>query len=400
MIVGSGDVAPERLNLHVFLSGIESETRLFKEARYTIARGIFDRVVVLGLWGKGLETQEVTSYGLEIHRLTVWIRRYGDLAVLRRVSLLRKLVAALSLVQFLVSVVFHARRLRPSHVSCHNVMLLPTAWAAARLSGARLVYVPHELETHRSGLGRFMQKLQGLTERMFIHAAAQIVVVCEPIAKWYRENYALANVHVVRNVPEREAVEIRAVPSGNFRERFEIPDSAMVFIYQGMFGKARGTDRLLEIFSQLSPEVAHLILMGFSEGADQADIDLSVAQHSNIHYQPSVPREWIISYTTGADIGLLIVKHAPLSYRYALPNKFFEYAHAGVPILVSDNFEYLSEMIAEEGVGWSAPYEDIENTVLNLTKADLGPYRAQAREFAASAVWETDARVFDSVYAA
>jgi glycosyltransferase involved in cell wall biosynthesis len=398
MIKGRGDGAAERLNLHVFLSSIESETRLFKEARYTIEQGIFDRVVVLGLWAQGLEHREVTSYGLEIHRLTVLIRRFGDGKLLRRFTLLRKVVAALSMLQFSVLAVLQARQLKPSHVSCHNVMLLPLAWTAARASRAHLVYVPHELETRRSGLGAAMQKLQGLTERMFIHAARQIVVVCEPIAKWYRDRYVLENVHVVRNVPEREAVEVRAIPSGNFRERFNIPDSATVFIYQGLFGKARGTDRLLEIFSGLDPNVGHLVLMGYGEGSDQVEIDECVATRSNIHYQPAVPREWIISYTCGADIGLLIVEHAPLSYRYALPNKFFEYAHAGVPVLVSDNFELQSETIASEGIGWSAPYDCIEDVILNLTKTDLAPYRERARKFASSALWEADAQVYETVY--
>lgn len=395
---GRRDTGSGRLNLHIFLSSIESETRLFKEARYTIEQGIFARVVVLGTWAEGLEKREVTSYGLEIHRMTLLIRRYGGLALLRRLPLLRKLVAALSMAQFLALAVIHARRLKPSHVSCHNAMLLPIAWAAARLSGSRLVYVPHELETRRSGLGPVMQKLEGLAERLFIPAVSQMVVVCEPIADWYRDEYGLTNVHVARNVPEREAVEIRTVPSGDFRARFDIPDSATVFIYQGMFGKARGTDRLLEIFSRLDPDAAHLILMGFGEEADQADIDACVARHGNIHHQPAVPREWIVSYTGGADIGLLVVENTPLSYRYALPNKFFESAHAGVPFLVSDNFEFLAKIITDEGIGWSAPFDEIEALILELTKKDISPYRARARAFASSAVWETDARVFASVY--
>lgn len=388
----------ERLNLHIFLSGIESETRLFKESRYTIEQGLFDRVVVLGTWSEGLARQDVTGYGLEILRVPLLIRRFGQLGALRRLPFLSKLMAALSMLQFLASAVGHARRLKPSHVSCHNAMLLPTAWAAAWLSGGRLVYVPHELETHRSGLGRLMQTLEGAAERLFLRADTPVVVVCEPIAAWYREQYGLTNVHVVRNVPEREAVETRAVPSGSFRERFDIPESATLFIYQGIFGKARGTDRLLEIFSRIDPQVAHIVLMGFGEDEEQAKVDAHAARHSNIHYHPPVSREWIISHTSGADIGLLVVEHTPLSYRYALPNKFFEYAHAGVPILVSDNFEYLARTVTEERIGWSAPYAEIERRILSLTKTELAPYRARAREFASTAIWEADATAFANVY--
>ena len=400
MIDGPDSDDIERLNLHIFLSGIENETRLFKEARYTLEQGIFSRVVVLGTWSQGLEPREVTEHGLEILRVKLLIRRYAELGSLRRLPMLSKVMAALSMAQFLAAAVNQARRLRPSHISCHNAMLLPIAWAAARLSGASLVYVPHELETHRSGLGVVMRKIEGAAERTLLKAQTPVVVVCDPIADWYRDNYGLTNVHVARNVPERTAVEARPVPSGDFRTRFNVPDSARIFIYQGMFGKARGTDRLLELFSRLDPDAAHLVLMGFGENADQAEVDACVARHRNIHYQPAVSREWIISYTTGADVGLLIVENAPLSYRYALPNKFFEYAHAGVPILVSDNFELLSKTIRDEGLGWSQPYHGVEASILDLTKTDLGPFRARAREFAGNAVWEEDARVFATVYGA
>lgn len=393
-----GNEVAGRLNLHVFLSSIESETRLFKEARYTLEQGIFDRVVVVGLWAKNLKHREVTSYGLEIDRLTVLIRRYGEAKILRRLPLLRKVVAAISMVQFYSLAVLRARQLRPSHVSCHNLMLLPLAWTAARLSGSRLVYVPHELEARRAGLRPVMQRLHEMMERAFIRAASQIVVVCEPIAEWYRDQYGLTNVQVVRNLPERDALEVRPVPSGDFRNRFNISDAATVFIYQGLFGTARGTDRLLEIFSGLDPEVCHLVLMGYGEGTDQSDVDEFVARYSNIHHQPAVPREWIISYTSGADIGLIVVDNAPLSYRYSLPNKFFEYVHAGLPVLVSDNLQHLAEILAAGGIGWSAPYDEIKRKILDLTRTHRMPYQERAKAFALDAVWEVDARVYETVY--
>lgn len=394
----SGGDAAGRLNLHVFLSTIENESRLLKETRYTLEQGIFTRAVVLGLWAKGLKKQEVTSHGLEINRLAVLIRRYSDFWLLRRLPLLRKLVAALSMIQFSILVVFQTQRLKPSHVSCHNITLLPIAWAAARVSGARLVYVPHELETQRSGLGGAAQKVQALTEWAFIGAASGVVVVCEPIADWYRQAYGLDCIHVARNVPERDAVHVKKIPEGNFRERFGIPDDATVFIYQGLFGRARGVDRLLEIFSELPTERAHLVLMGYGDPPDEDMVRRNAEQHSNIHYQPAVPREWIISYTSGADIGIFIVETAPMSYRWSLPNKFFEYAHSGLPVLVSENLELLAAIVAEEDMGWSAPFSDMQCKIEALARTDIEPYRAQAKAYARAAVWEEDACVFKAVY--
>lgn len=387
-----------RLNLHIFLADILHVNRLFKEAAFTRRRGVFDRVVVVGRWTQGLQLREMTGYGLEIRRLKVLNRRFADAWPMRRLAPFRKLVAALSLVEFAVKAVWEATRLKPTHVSCHNVALLPACWLAARLTGARLVYLPHELETQRAGLHGLGQKAQVLIEKAFIRTATDVVAVCEPIARWYRETYNLSNVHVVRNVPERDAVVIKTVPEGDFRQRFAIPASATVFIYQGIFGKARGTERLLEIFSNLSPDLAHLVLMGFGDPEDHEAIDRHVARHSNIHYQPTVPREWITSHTSGADIGIFIAEAPPLNDRWALPNKFFEFVHSGLPVLVSDNLELLSEIVAEHDIGWSAPYADIPRKIEALIETDVEPHRSRAKAYARSAVWEEDARVFETVY--
>ncbi len=393
----SDEVRLRRVNLHIFLADILHVNRLFKEAAFTLRHGVFDRVVVFGLWSRGLQLEEATTYGLEIFRLKVLNRRFADAWFMRFIPL-RKLIAAISLMEFGARAVKEAVRLKPTHVSCHNVLLLPVCWMAARLTGAQLVYLPHELETRRAHLRGLAQKCQELIERSFIKTASDVVAVCEPIAGWYRQTYCLTNVHVVRNVPERDAVVIKKVPEGDFRQRFDIPVDATVFIYQGIFGKARGTDRLLEIFSDLSPERAHLVLMGYGDPSDHEAIDRHVARQSNIHYQPAVPREWITSYTSGADIGVFIAEDPPLNDRWALPNKFFEFVHSGLPVLVSDNLGLLSELVAEHNIGWSAPYADIRRKIEALIQTDVRPYRPRAKAFARIAVWEEDAQVFKTVY--
>lgn len=386
-----------RLNLHIFLSDILSETRLYKEARYTLDRSIFERVVVLGLWSQGLHERETKESGLEVVRIPTWIRTARRTGLLRFAPL-RKVVAALSLLQFACLAILRGARLRPAVVSCHNVLLLPVCWVTARLASASLVYLPHELETQRSGLSGVARKVQEAIERAFIGRCEHVVVVCQPIAEWYVGRYGLAEVHVVRNVPEGDAISVRTPPEGDFRARFGIPAAAKVFIYQGLFGAARGTDKLLDIFSRLSPQTAHLVLMGYGDEEDEARIRALSRTHGNIHLQPAVPRDWIVSYTSGADVGVFIVENPPLSYRWSLPNKFFEFAHAGLPILVSDNLELQADLIRGAHIGWAVPYGDVERRIGEIALADLDSARRRTRDFAASAVWENDARAFHLVY--
>lgn len=384
--------------LHIFLSSIESETRLYKEADFTLRAGICARVAVVGLWREGLATQETTDYGLEIRRLQTMVRRYRNAALLRRVGLLRKVVAMLSLFQYAFACIVTARQMRPDHVSCHNAIMLPVACAAARWSGATLEYLPHELETQRSGLNGLAKWVTALVERRFILSARNVVVVCDPIKEWYENTYGLTNVHLVRNVPEKDAVQVRPLPEGGFRERFGIPDSATVFIYQGLFSTGRGIETLLDTFAALDPARSHLVLMGYGDASYQAIIDEAAASRANVHFQPAVAREWIVSYSASADVGIFISERASLSYRYALPNKFFEWAHAGLPILVSDNLEYQASLLKEGRFGWDAPLNELTSAVRRISEIDIGPYTDNARRYAATAMWDEDAKAFADVY--
>jgi len=384
--------------LHIFLSSIQSESRLFKEADFTLRAGICSRVAVVGLWNEGLATQETTDYGLEIRRLQTLVRRYRNAAVLDRFGLLRRAVALLSLFQYAFACIATARQLRPDHVSCHNAIMLPVAWTAARWSGATLEYLPHELETQRLGLNGVAKRATAFVERRFIRSVRNVVVVCDPIKEWYENTYGLTNVHVVRNVPEKDAVQVRPIPEGGFRERFGIPNSATVFIYQGLFSAGRGIETLLETFAKRDLAQSHLVLMGYGDASYRGMIEQVAANRANVHFQPAVAREWIVSYSAGADVGIFISERASLSYRYALPNKFFEWAHAGLPILVSDNLEYQASLLQKGGFGWNAPLSDLTSTVKRISDTNLKYYTDNAQRFAATAVWDEDAKIFAHIY--
>ena len=52
-----------------------------------------------------------------------------------------------------------------------------------------------------------------------------------------------------------------------------------------------------------------------------------------------MPFQDLFTYTKQADIGLLLERPLGLSFTYALPNKLFDYIHAGLPIIASSLVE-------------------------------------------------------------
>jgi len=384
--------------LHILPSDIQIQTRLFKEAAFTLREEICGKVAVLGLRVSKGQTDDVADDRLSIFRARTLFYSWREHWAVRNIWILRAFLICIGAVEYSVAAVRVAMRIGATHISCHYLTALPQSWLAARLCGAKLIYLPHELEIHRWGVSKIARPAHELVERLFIRAASSVVVVCEPIAEWYRKTYNLTNVSVVRNVPEESALEIHDLEGGRFRERFAIPDTALVFIYQGVFSAVRGVDRLIEIFSSLKKCDCHLVLMGFGDESDIELVRMASITHSNIHFQPGVPREEILSYTSGADVGIYIAGDPPINDKLCLPNKFFEFTHSGLAVLVSDNLEYLSDIVRSEDIGWAVPYDNVAETIENIAQSDLPDRKRRAVRFARGAVWENDAEVFRHVY--
>jgi len=58
----------------------------------------------------------------------------------------------------------------------------------------------------------------------------------------------------------------------------------------------------------------------------------------------------VVAIAQSADFGLCLIQSVSLSDYYCLPNKLFEYAFAGVPVLAS-NFPDLKEIVQTHGLG-------------------------------------------------
>ena len=74
------------------------------------------------------------------------------------------------------------------------------------------------------------------------------------------------------------------------------------------------------------------------------------------------------------------------------------WANAGLPILVSDNLEYQASLLKEGGFGWDAPLNELTSAVKRISEIDFTSFTDNARRYAATAVWEEDAKAFAEVY--
>jgi hypothetical protein len=380
---------------HIFLSNLTHESRLEKICRTTLKLKLIDIVEVLGLWESGLKKTE--SFG-DLH-----FTRIATLSKTHPVKRkwLKMLLAILSFLQYQGIVVFRIWKSKPKYTVIHNAALLPVGFFAAKLVRSKVIYEPHELESKQTGKSRVVGSVIRNVEKLFIGSCHSVVTVCQPIADFYRQTFGIPEqrLFVVTNQPENPYYGQDYPRTDMFRNLFNIPQHAIIYLYQGGLDKSRGIQDYLDTFCAMNSN-HHIVFMGY--GPMEEDVRKYAEAHSNIHFKSAVPVAEILKYTASADVGLFVISDPAISesYRSSLPNKFFEYAISGLHICISDNFEWMSQIIINEQLGTviGSNKPDLKNWMLSINKERVTQLSEKSRTFRRNAGWQSKEMMYNLIY--
>lgn len=204
-------------------------------------------------------------------------------------------------------------------------------FTAHKLKRVPLVYDSHEYYTETPELVN-RPVVKGIWERIekaIFPKINDIITVNQSIARLYREKYN-KTLHVVRNVPRTPAIENLAK-----RKDFGLPTDKKIIVLQGAgINIQRGAEEAVEAMRHVPN--ALLLIIG---GGDVIDSLKSQAKETGlgerVRFIKRLPYRELIQYTRLADLGITLDKDTNINYRYSLPNKLFDYIHAGIPILAS-----------------------------------------------------------------
>jgi glycosyltransferase involved in cell wall biosynthesis len=369
------------INIHLYPSVFLNEARVLREADTLDSLNIFDRIDLVGAGGSGLPEREPVTGTVSILRLE---RRDGQ----------RGLVAkALFMLRWSVSVFRLYRKSSVSCINCHSLSTLPVGVLLKHVTGAKLVYDTHELETEANGLKGVRKYISKQVERRLIGYADYSVFVGSLIREWYKTAYDLANTEVIYNCPRLHD----AIHSDYFHNKYGIPPELPIFIYQGVISKGRGIESTVDAFSSLE-NTAALVVMGY--GPLEHWVRNKAGEHSNIFYHPAVPPAELLSYTGAADYGLSIIESTALSYEYCMPNKLFEYAMARKPVLVSPTREQ-KNFVELQNIGIvveNTSPESIRKGVLRILGTGRQGFQAGLESTVREYNWETQETKLKRIY--
>lgn len=378
----------KRVNLHIYPSPFRFESRILKETKSLIDLNLIDQIIIASTWEKDLPFGEEIDFNRSLKRFKLFFNSFKK----------NPLVDIFKYFEFIIRVFWYYRSQNIAYVNCHSLLILPIGVLLKRFGKIQiLIYDAHELETERVGLKGVTQKITKWLEKKLIGYADKIIVVCNPIAEWYRNTYNLDNIYVIQNMPYRYTSPL--TKSNKLKEKYNIPKNDILFIYQGILEEFRGVNTLINVFINTSPD-KHIVFMGY--GSSEAYIKKAANKYSNIHFQPALPPSEIIEYTSSADIGIFFIEgDLCLSYQYSLPNKFGEYILAHLPVLVSSSLTYLTEIINDKKCGWSLNSHDniaLSNFVNSISKDSIELIKINVKYYGNTIGWEEEEMIMPTIY--
>jgi glycosyltransferase involved in cell wall biosynthesis len=226
----------------------------------------------------------------------------------------------------------HRRLLRSQQiVYAHDQMAGVVALLAKWLFGVPFIYDAHEIVPFRARRTGFLRMLLEFGwERALVRHCTQCHVVNRPMRRFYRHLYGAADLRIRPNdfFPQRDlAIE----PSGPRK-----------IVYIGAIGRHRGLEQMVDLARRQGAA-----LLCFSADAKAADVALlGGTVHGIDDYEDFLVR----AVSDSAPYFWCCFDTGVLSYRYSLPNKFFQAVALGIPIIAARG-SYLGRLARRHGIG-------------------------------------------------
>jgi len=298
-----------------------------------------------------------------------------------------------------------------------DLYVLPACSASAARRDALYSFDSRELYAHVAATHRrpWVRWWWSRLQNKLIPGAACVFTVSDSIADHLAVKYGVARPVVVHNAPEPApdsdlaegpnanglpvSTPPSTVPIQSMKELLEerdLPSNVPILVHVGQMKMDRGCRNL--ILAMKSVPKAHLVFLGF--GPIEQDLKKLVSKHhltGAVHFIPPVSPRAVNTALQGATIGITMLEDSCLNHRYALPNKLFDYVHAGLPVLGS-NLKEVNAFISEYRIGKTASPDDpkaIAKTINEMLNSDeLGVWSKNATAIAETFSWDKASQRF------
>jgi len=370
----------------VVLNNFVNDSRVLKESA-SLKKAGYD-ITIVAVHTEGLPEKEVIQ-DIPIHRLYLKTRRLPKKNILQFFKYLE------------FTFKFYKGYKHANIIHCNDLETLPIGVFIKLFlnRNIKIVYDAHEFETEQKPQQKIIiKKLLSIIEKYLIKFTDKVITVSNSIANEYVTRYHIQKPALVLNCP----IKTNVTHSDIFRQKYNLSDEVNIFLYQGGLVQHRGVNKLLEAFKTIYNETKDrknvIVFMG--DGPLEEKIKSIALKYSTVFFHPAVPPELTIKYTASADFGLLFYENDCLNHFYCLPNKFFEYLMAGLPVITSNLYEtrkiiekYKIGLVAKENTT-----EEILNLIHDIDKFDIDTMRNNIKKISEIYNWGKQEKILLELY--
>ncbi len=227
-----------------------------------------------------------------------------------------------------------------SIILANDLDTLIPAKIVSKIYNLPLVVDFHEIFSEMPSLkeGSIQKRVWKLIETQLVPRVKYSYTVSNSYANWFNESYGI-EPEIIKNVPKQQKAPVQT-------DKLE----HKVVIYQGAINPSRGIDKM--ILSMQFLENTQLWIVGegplfeeYKALAKESEVEDKVQFYGKL-----TPIE-LKKITPKANLGLSLEEDDGLSYRYALPNKVFDYIQARIPMLGSSDLPEIKELIEKYNIG-------------------------------------------------
>ena len=227
----------------------------------------------------------------------------------------------------------------PDVIHANDLNALIPAYAASKKLKCKLVFDSHEINTDNNATGKKKSLLKlyyYAMEKRLVHKVDLMISVSHAAADYFAQEYHIQKPMVITNCALASENVLKPAAKN---EGFEV-------LNHGGFYAGRGYDLMVETAPLLKdyPEIK-LALRGFGSMENQLHQRAENLQAENVIFYPKVKVEELIPLAACSMVGVAITEPICLNFKLSVSNKLFEYAAAGLPVIMSDipEHRYLNE---------------------------------------------------------
>lgn len=228
---------------------------------------------------------------------------------------------------------------RPDIIHANDLNALIPAYKASRKLGCKLIYDSHEInvENYTSEGRSSVAWIMKIIEKYIVKRVDLMICVSHAAAEYFASEYNIPEPMVVTNCSlKRETLDEETEKHPGFE-----------IINHGQFYPGRGYEELTDAAKLVSgyPDIK-ICVRGFGKLEDSMRAKVQKENLDNFIFYPPVNVDQLISEAAHSYVGVAITKPICLNFKLSVSNKLFEYAAAGLPVIMSDipEHRYLNQL--------------------------------------------------------